>query len=80
MGYGKSMTNATGSVVYPLAGPHNVPINGNVKDIKALAVGIITYTDNNGESSTVPVLQGEYLNMRGNITVTTSTVDYLVYT
>jgi ABC-type uncharacterized transport system ATPase component len=74
------MTNATESVRYSAAGPHNVPVNKNVKDIKAQGTGTITYTDNSGNSTVADVTSGELLMMRGDITVTASDVDYIVYT
>jgi ABC-type uncharacterized transport system ATPase component len=80
MSYNKTMTNATDSVRVAAAGPHFVPVNGEVKDIKSQGVGTITYTDNSGNSTTADVVQGELLMMRGDITVTASTVDYIVYT
>ena len=80
MSYSRSMTNATDSVRVAAAGPHFVPVNGNVKDIKSQGTGTITYTDNSGNSTTADVVPGELLMMRGNITVTASAVDYIVYT
>ncbi len=74
------MTNATESVRYAAAGPHNVPVNKNVKDIKVQGTGTITYTDNSGNSTVANVTPGELLMMRGEITVTASDVDYIVYT
>lgn len=79
MGYGKSMTNATGSQLIA-AGTGFTPKADEVKDIKALGDGTITYTDNNGNITVAPVSAKELLMMRGEITVTTSDVDYIVYT
>ena len=74
------MTNATDSERFPASGPHFIPVNGEVKDIKSQGSGTITYTDNSGNSTTADVVPGELLMMRGDITVTASTVDYIVYT
>lgn len=72
------MTNATDSVRIT-AGTPFTPTASEVKDIKSQGTGTITYTDNSGNSTTVDVVPGELLMMRGKIAVTGSTVDYIVY-
>ena len=77
------LSNATKSTVYASGSTftHGTDIHENVpvKDIKALGAGTMTYTDNDGDSSTVPVLQGELLYMHGRISVTASDVAFIVY-
>lgn len=81
MHYIEKLTNGTRTKVFDsIAYTYGIEIKYPVKDIKALGAGEITYTDNQGDSSTVPVLQGELLYLQGKISVTASTVKYVVYT
>ena len=78
MSYARSMSNATN--VQLLSSAAFTPVKQEVKDIKALGTGTITVTPNGNASVAIPVVAGDYLNLRGAITVTAADVDYLVYT
>ena len=77
MSYQKAMANAT--KVVKVESTTFTPIAQEVLDIKALGAGNITVVANGNPSVTIPVLSGEYLNLRGAVAVTASDVDYLVY-
>ena len=63
------------------AGGTFAPKADEVKDVRAQggAAGTITITDNGGEAITFDVNPGDFIGMRGKITVTGSTVPYIVY-
>lgn len=77
MSYQKAMSN--GTKVQLISSSTFTPVGNEVLDIRSLGAGTITVVANGNPSVAIPVAAGDYLNLRGAVSVTAADVDYLVW-